>query len=183
MGKLGEAHRAPLQPLGDVMRGGLAFERGVHRQHYLIDPARGDAGDEAVDRQILGPHPVQRGELAAQHMEAAGEQARALERPQVRHLLDHAELALVAAGIGADGAWVRGVDIAAGRTADAAPRAAPNAGQGRQARQGLGEGFDLGRGHASDVGNPFIQRKLGSCAATDARADGDPSFRWEDDCA
>ena len=33
------------QTLGNVMRGGLTFERSVHRQHHLVDPALRDALD------------------------------------------------------------------------------------------------------------------------------------------
>ena len=39
MGKLGYAHRKSLKPLGKVVCRGLPFERGVHRQHNLVDPA------------------------------------------------------------------------------------------------------------------------------------------------
>ena len=43
VGELGEADREMLEPLGEVMGGGLALERRVHRQHDLVDPAGGDA--------------------------------------------------------------------------------------------------------------------------------------------
>ncbi len=49
-------------------------------------------------------------------MEAAGEQPRTVERPEVGDFLDHAQRPLVAARIGTDAARVDGVDIAAGRT-------------------------------------------------------------------
>ena len=140
------------------MGGGLAFERGVHRQHDLVDPARGDARDQLVDAEILGPHAFQRRQPAAEHMVAAGEQPRAVERPQVGDFLDHAQQAVVAARVAADAARVGGVDIAAGRagrqrlatppgarraaapapprasSSGAAPRAAPSAGRGPGSR-------------------------------------------------
>src|SRR3546814_15319948 len=40
MRQLGDAHRKPLDPLGDIMRGGLALERGVHRQHDRSEERR-----------------------------------------------------------------------------------------------------------------------------------------------
>jgi hypothetical protein len=48
-------------------------------------------------------------------VEAARKEPRAIERPQVRHFLDDAERAGVAARVGADLAGVGSVDIAAGR--------------------------------------------------------------------
>ena len=42
------------------MSRGLAFEGGAHRQHDLVDTARGDAADELVDGEILGPDALQR---------------------------------------------------------------------------------------------------------------------------
>ncbi len=48
-------------------------------------------------------------------MVAAGEQAAAIERPQIGHFLDHAQALVVAARVGADCARVPGVEIAAGR--------------------------------------------------------------------
>jgi hypothetical protein len=57
MRELRQPHRIALQPLGEIMRGGLAFQRRVHRQHDLVDAARGDAADERIDREILGRMP------------------------------------------------------------------------------------------------------------------------------
>ena len=44
------------------MRGGLPFERGVHRQDHLVDPARRHPFDQLADAQVLGPDSVERGE-------------------------------------------------------------------------------------------------------------------------
>ena len=115
VGELGEADREALEPLGEIMGGGLALERRVHREHDLVDAAGGDSGDQPVDAEILGPDALQRRKPAAEHVEAAREQPRAVERPEVRDLLDHAEQARVAARVGADAAGIDGVDIAAGR--------------------------------------------------------------------
>ncbi len=115
MRELGDADGIGLDPPGDVVRGGLAFERGVHREDDLVDPARGDAADEAVDAQVLGPHAVERREAAAEDMEAPRKQPRAIERPEIGDFLDDAQRARIAARIGADRARINGVDIAADR--------------------------------------------------------------------
>ena len=57
VGELGQADREFLQPLGEVMGGGLAFQRRVHRQHDLVDPAGCDALDQAVDARSSGRTP------------------------------------------------------------------------------------------------------------------------------
>ena len=49
------------------------------------------AGDEAGDGEIFRPDPVERGQEPAQHVIAAAEHQRALQRPQVRDLLDDAD--------------------------------------------------------------------------------------------
>ena len=105
--------------------------------------------------------------LASELMEAA----RAVERPEVGHVLHHAERARIAARIGADPARVAGIDIAAGGTFDQAfahhverleqghqrslapldqpqHRAPGRAGaKPRQARQGRAQRLDLLRCH------------------------------------
>ncbi len=61
MRQLGDSDRKGLEPLSDVMRGSLAFQRGVHRQHHLVDPALGNAFDQRTDGEIFGPDTIQRG--------------------------------------------------------------------------------------------------------------------------
>jgi hypothetical protein len=56
--------------------------------------------------QVFGPHPFERGEPPAQHVIAPGEQPRPVERPEVGHVLDHAQRARIAARIGADAARI-----------------------------------------------------------------------------
>ena len=51
-------------------------------------------------------------------METAGEQAALVERPQVRHILDHTERTGIAARIGTDATRIAGVDIAADMAGD-----------------------------------------------------------------
>jgi hypothetical protein len=77
-------------------------------------PPLRDPLDQAADGQVFGPHPFERGEPPAQHVIAPGEQPRAVERPEVRHVLHHAQRARIAARIGADAARIAGIDIAAG---------------------------------------------------------------------
>ena len=102
MGQLGNADRKGFEPFGDVMGGGLAFEGGVHGEHDLVDAALGDAADEAVDAEVLGADPLERRQAPAEHVVTAGEEARAVERPEVGDLLDHAQHLIVAAGVLAD---------------------------------------------------------------------------------
>ena len=85
------------------MRGGLTLERGVHRQHHLVDAAGGDTRRTSWSMvRSSGRTPVQRGQSAAEHVIAAGEQPRPVERPKIGDLLDHAQRLLVAARIAAD---------------------------------------------------------------------------------
>src|SRR3546814_15643100 len=91
MRQLGDAHRKPLDPLGDIMRGGLALERGVHRQHDLVYPARFDPADERIERQILGPHAFERCEPTAKPLEFAGEKPGTFERPTIGDVPYHEE--------------------------------------------------------------------------------------------
>src|SRR5512140_4014994 len=101
MRELGDADWEALDPLGDVMRRGLALQRRVHCQHDLVDTARLDPADERIDRQILGPHAFERGKPAAQHMKAAGKEPRAIERPEIGYLFDHAQGTGIAARVSA----------------------------------------------------------------------------------
>ncbi len=107
-------------------------------------------------------------------MEAPGEQPRLLQRPEIRHVLDHTERFRIASRVRADAARVDRVDVAADAAMDhplvhalqrtqqrrqrglallqqvkdrAACRTGAKAGQ---AGQRLGQGIDLGRGHATN---------------------------------
>ena len=102
MGQLGQADREMFEPLGQIMGGRLPLQRRVHRQHHFIDTALFQPPDQRIDRQILRPHPFQRGQATAQHMEAAGKKARLVERPQIGDILHDAQRTRVAARIGSD---------------------------------------------------------------------------------
>ena len=111
--ELGDPQRIGFEPFGEVVRGGLPFERGVHGKHDLVDPARGHALDQLADGEILGANAFERRETSTEHVVAAGEQLCPVERPQVGDILDHAQLARIAPRVGADAARIAGVDVAA----------------------------------------------------------------------
>src|SRR4051794_25569140 len=50
--ELGEADGIGLQPLGEVVGGGLALQRRVHGENDFVDAAPGDPGDQGVDAEI-----------------------------------------------------------------------------------------------------------------------------------
>ena len=49
VGELGNPHGIAFEPLGDIVRRGLAFERGVHGENNLIDAASGNPLDQLAD--------------------------------------------------------------------------------------------------------------------------------------
>ena len=79
--------------VGDVQRGRLAGRRRVRRQHDLADRDGrvGHAGVELGDLQVVGIDPVDRRQRAAEHVVAARELVRALDRDDVAGLLDDAD--------------------------------------------------------------------------------------------
>ena len=97
------------------MGGGLPFQRGVHRQHDLVDPASGNAPHELVDGEILRADPVERRQSSAKHMISAREESRSIQCPKIRDFFDNAQHLLVAARIAADRTGIGRVDIAANR--------------------------------------------------------------------
>ena len=78
MCELGDADGEAFDALGDIVRGGLAFERGVHREDDFVDAAGFDAADEAVDAEVLGADAFECGQATAENVEATGEQAGAI---------------------------------------------------------------------------------------------------------
>lgn len=65
VGELGDAHGIALKPFGDVVRGGLAFERGIHGQHHFVDAASSDPLDQLADGQVFRTNSVERRQAAA----------------------------------------------------------------------------------------------------------------------
>src|SRR5690349_7347080 len=103
MSQLADTNWESFKTLREIMGGGLPFQGRVHGEHDLIYAASRNAPDEPFDREILGSDAFQRGEPPAEHMVTTREEPRAVERPQVRHLLHHAQHLLVAALVAADG--------------------------------------------------------------------------------
>src|SRR5262249_28599174 len=101
--------------VGDVMRGGLAIDRGVQGEHHLPGAAFGHAPHELLDAELLRADAVERRERAAEHMIARLESAGALESPQISNVGDDDEEMGVTPLIAANAARRLGVDIAAAR--------------------------------------------------------------------
>src|SRR4029079_19533708 len=106
-GQAGDRHvgRALAQSVGEVERRGLAGGGRVGRDHHLADRrAVVDAAEQLRDVEVLGVHSVDRRQRAAEHVVAAVELARALDRDDVAWLLDHADGGRLAALVLADAA-------------------------------------------------------------------------------
>lgn len=116
MRQLTETYGEPFKSLGQIMRGRLPFERCVRGEHDFFDPALRHAGNELVDRKVLGANPLECRKPAAKHVIPAGKQARTVKRPEVCDLLDDAQGFVVTPGIATDAAGVARIDIAANRT-------------------------------------------------------------------
>ena len=115
MRQLAETDGKSFKTLGNIMGGGLTFERGVHGENDLVDAPGRDAADQAVDGEVFRTDAIEGGETSAEDVVAAGEETRAVERPEVGDLFHHAQRLVVAARVGADRAGVGRVDIAAYR--------------------------------------------------------------------
>ncbi len=116
MRQLGQADRKTLQPFGKIMGGRLAFQRGVHGKHNLVNAASRNTGDKRVDIQIFRSHAIQCRETPAKDMIFSGEQPRPIQRPKIGHILHNTNCAYIAARVGADTTGVDCIDITAGAT-------------------------------------------------------------------
>ena len=103
----------PSSSARQIMRGRLALDGRVQRQDDLTHLGRVRALHQLDDGKIVRPAPVQRRQRAAQHMIARTHDARPLQRPEVAHLLHHANQRGIARRVLADGARLPRVDIAA----------------------------------------------------------------------
>ena len=88
-----------------------AWGGGTIEHHDFIGHPRG----KPRDAQFIRPHRIQRRKRAAQNVIAPFEGLPAFHRPEIGDILDHANLAGGAGGVGADRADVGGADIAAHR--------------------------------------------------------------------
>jgi len=128
----------------------LPIERGVHRQHHFVYAARRNARDQAFDIQIFGPHAIKRRKLAAKDMILAGKEPGSVKRPQIRYIFDHTKRTRIAARKDLRCRYYRMSRMSSAAyqrfqareaaaashfrasSSDAAPRAAPSAGRGRE---------------------------------------------------
>ncbi len=94
------------------MRRRLALDGRVHGENDF-GGAASDALDELGQIEPLGRDAIERGKRAPEHVIAALEDARALERPKVGNVLDDANDARLALRVTADRARVGGIEIAA----------------------------------------------------------------------
>ena len=100
------------QPFMEIMRRGLALHRGRQRQNHLAHILTG-AGDQPLDVQLRRAAPVNGAQGAAKNMIKATENSGTFHCPQITDILDNTDHLSVTLGIGAQGADVAGVEIAA----------------------------------------------------------------------
>ena len=103
----------PGDAVGDVVRGGLAFDRRIQGQDQFL--TRFQSGNQALDRQILGADAVERRQGSAEDVIAAAKSAGAFERPKIREIFDDADDALFTPGVAANRTGLDRVEIAADR--------------------------------------------------------------------
>lgn len=116
MRKLADRHACPRQPLRHPVRRRLTLKRGVHGQHHLPHPVK--PPQKAIHVETLWTDPVEGRQHAPQHMIAAGEQARAIQRPEIRDMRHHADKRWIAPRVGAHPAGRGDIDVPARGTAD-----------------------------------------------------------------
>ena len=175
MGETRHLDRVGAEQLGDVMRGGLAVDRGIDGEHDLLDAALGDPRHQARQIEVVRPDAVERRQRAAEHVIAPARRVGALQRPEIADQFDDDQDRAVAPLVGADRAGVARVDVAAHRAdddllvgdahrlgerpeqrfalADQMQRGAPRRAraQARQAREQLDQPLDFGPGDVRDM--------------------------------
>ena len=95
------------------MRRRLAVDRGVQPKDHFAHAACLDPAHQRRDAQVARPDAINRREHAAKHMIAAPVRAAALQRPEVRHVLDYANQRIVTPRQLTHGAGLHGVIVAA----------------------------------------------------------------------
>ena len=85
-----DRHGLAFEAVGDVMRGRLTINGGVHGEDHFFDLALGDAFDEHTDVEIIGTNAIKRREHTSQHMIAALVRHSTLQRPEIAHIFHHA---------------------------------------------------------------------------------------------
>ena len=84
------------QLVGDVMRRGLAIDRGSQSKDHFAHTARLDPAYQRCNAKVRGSDPVNRRQYAAKHMITPAESPAAFQCPEVRHVLYHADQRVVA---------------------------------------------------------------------------------------
>ena len=156
----GDAADDRLQPLGQVHRGRLPFQRRVGGEDHLLERravTRGLVGalQQLADAQPLGADAVDRRDRAVEDVVEALELGRALEREDVERLFHDAQPALVPAAVATDRAQLLVADVEAALAeddlvadVDEGRRQRPRFGVGR-AEQVVGQAL---RGLRADAG-------------------------------
>jgi hypothetical protein len=93
-----------LEHAGEVAGGRLTLDVRVGGDHDLRDALLGDARDELADAQLVRADAVDRADRPAEHVVAAAELVRLLDRDEGPRLLDDAEHGGVAPCVAADAA-------------------------------------------------------------------------------
>ena len=114
MGEPRHLHIGLAKQVGDVMRRGLAIDRGVQRQDDFRHPRIVRARHQCIDRQILRTDAIERRQGRAEHVIESIGGGGAFQRPEIGDIGDDNDDRGVAAGIGADCAGTLGIDVAAG---------------------------------------------------------------------
>lgn len=125
---------------GEVVGGGFAFGGGGGGEDDLV--GLGGAGVEGGETEVLGAYAVDRGEGAVEDVVDAGVGAGFFDGGYVGGLLEDAEEALVADGVGAVDAGVDVGDVVA---------EGAEAQVGLELSDGEGEGVGIGGGGTEDV--------------------------------
>jgi hypothetical protein len=95
------------------VRGGLAVDGGIERKNDFRHGCFVRARNQRFDREVLRTDTVERRQRSAEHMIAAVYRMCTLERPEISNIGDDDDDGSIALGIGADGAGILRVDIAA----------------------------------------------------------------------
>ena len=82
-------HLGIVQQIGDVMRGGLAVDRGIEREDHFLHRRIMRARHQRVDGEILRADAIERRQRAAEHVIARIHRIGALQRPEIGDVRDH----------------------------------------------------------------------------------------------
>ena len=147
VGDAADAHADRREQPGQVGRGRLALQVGVGGENNFGDRGFGgigrrEAAQEFLHLELFRPDAVHGAEMAVQDVVAAAEAAGALDGKDIQRLLDDADDAVIAAGVGAD---ATGVGLGEVLTDGAEPNALFDV------EQGGGQFLRFNFGRAEDV--------------------------------